>query len=262
MHPRHAVLFFGSSDEAVVELLRVRAKALFEQAAARSEAGGEAAAALPPPAEGAESPRRSRFGFLGDSRWQGIAAIVAIVAMVVSVLVAMKYTGGDEPSARELVTRETEPENVIEQIAQRDIWVKPPETFESAAEIVRGGDPRSGHAQVFDGGEIWVVTARDLVDRALTYQGNRVFLVGQVTRVRDIEDLFGLDTEYQLAPIDGAIAFVAGGFAGPGEGDVVYALGELAAVGESRAAPGSRVRSAAYFIADPFTGVTSYEPGA
>jgi hypothetical protein len=158
------------------------------------------------------------------------------------------------------------PRNLVEQIAQLQIWVRPPTTFKSAADA-HSEDSNSGLEHVILCPS--VVDSRDLVDNAFLYEGDFVFLVGRVVRIRTLDDRFGVDTEYQLATVRGTDAYVAASpylrgaildlLPVPQEGDVVYAAGKLAAIGDARAAPSAPIRSSAYFITDENVGVGKYE---
>jgi hypothetical protein len=205
--------------------------------------------------------------------WIALAAVLVAVLAAIPAYLALRGEDRASPGAvggrsAPLVDPNEPPKSIIEQIAQRDIWIRSPKTFESASDRENSGNGDTGLADSIIGPS--VVDSRDLVDNAVLYEDDFVFLVGRVVRIRSLEDTFGVDTEYQLATVRGTDAYVAASFPGhpilsllsdPVEGDVVYAGGKIAAVGEARSAPGEPVRSAVYFVTDEDVGIEKYERG-
>lgn len=169
-----------------------------------------------------------------------------------------------DPPARGSATGK--PDDLLDEIAQRPMWTEPPQMFSSANGLLeKDGDPTVAVDYLYaEYPAVSVVDSRDLVDNAGAWDGDVLYLVGRVVRVRRPKSSFGLNVEYQLAVHDGTNAYVAvngsAGISGGAEGDVVHVLGQLAAVGSTREI-GEPERSTAYFVAyGPYTTPQSYDP--
>jgi hypothetical protein len=187
-----------------------------------------------------------------------ISTIVGgIVVLLVSGLLV--FDGGDGnigpgpsgggPTAGQQINTDP-PDNAMEQIEQRSFWLAPPETLDDA-------DVEIGYTTEVLGGDVTAVTPRDLVEDPANYEGSSVYLVGKVVATQGFKvdegyysgEVSHISQEYRIkgtAPgFDAYIGTDPENFAQIG--DVIYALGRLAAVGESRAFRGGSFRTA-YFL--------------
>jgi hypothetical protein len=178
--------------------------------------------------------------FLRDYRFWGV--VVAFLGVVATVL-GIFLTRGSDSDATSREAADEPPSNVMEQVAQRDVWAEPPDTFGAAGEAfetAQGFGPAM--AEVFDGDFI-VVTPEDLVQDATLYEGRTIYLVGRVVSSRALKSDFGLDAEIQLAPEHGVDAYVGTPVAVAERNEIVYALGQVAAIGIVRRRSAWRLNS-------------------
>lgn len=200
---------------------------------------------------------------LGHPAWAGVGVILATLIGIASIALTTS-SGGDESGvipASPVPTAAASPRNVLEQIEQSDVWVEPPTVFGSV------DDPASGAAGVpwdvaaVQLGDVIALTPEELVDEGIRYEGAPIYIVGRVSNRRSLPTDFGLEEELELLGRDGTVAYVgsAGSLFGA-EGDLIFALGRLAALGRAEVAAGRRAR-AAYFLAMEPGGGGNYDIG-
>jgi hypothetical protein len=195
------------------------------------------------------SPQPSFWRSWIDPKQLGTGTVLAFVVVLAAGIVGDSYSIL-KSEARELVSPDGEP-RVIKEIASRDIWVTRPRTFGSAADR-----PQTGHVNASSGGADFIVVTPDaLVRNAPDYEGLNIILVGKVALSVQLPSDEGFAEELTLATDHNRLAFIRRDVPEPTEettmhrrGDVVFALGRLAAVGRARD-PTGRQHQAAYFLA-------------
>ncbi|MDQ4144924.1 MAG: hypothetical protein M3198_14535 [Actinomycetota bacterium] len=196
--------------------------------------------------------------------WAGGGVILATLVGIVSI--ALTRSSGDEEGgvfrpASAVPTAATSPRNVLEQIEQSDVWLEPPTVFESADGSESGEAGVPWNVAAVQLGDVIALTPEELVDDGLRYEGAPIYIVGRVSNRRSVPTGFGLEEELELLGRDGTVAYVgsAGSLFGA-EGDLIFALGRLAALGRAQVGDGRAAR-AAYFLAMEPDGGGNYDIG-
>lgn len=179
--------------------------------------------------------------------WAGISGVVAVVGLILLVLTR----GGGE----RLPISEGPPRSLLEQIEQNDLWVEPPTIFDSADDTFSFPGETAWSVAAVDAGDVVALTPEELIDEAVRYEGVPIYIVGRVQDARTVADDFGVDQELQLVDADGSIAYVASRSPSGAEGSIIFALGRVAAIGQTRI-PSGATREAVYFLTvNPSSGV-------
>lgn len=149
------------------------------------------------------------------------------------------------PSGTNRPTVEDSPDNAIEEIAARTFWATPPETFE-------GAEADTNYtARVMDG-DVEAATPSYLIENAPDWaaEGDPVYLVGKIVAGQQPTSDYGIGYETRVTGLDRGFEVWIGTDDGPigATGDVIYALGKVAARGETTTPAGRRIRTA-YFLA-------------
>jgi hypothetical protein len=170
-----------------------------------------------------------------------------IVGLIVAAIVFYVFEHGGENSSSVSVTTAKptpkpppEPKSATEQAAQRAIWTSPPTTFRNAdvgAEGAAATDPVRT--------DLLVGFPREIFEEPESFEGKTFFVVGRVVSHQPVTGPF-YDRELRL--VTGESGFDAYVGAASYEtlvvtGEVVTALGRLAATGETRPPGGSPHRS-------------------
>jgi hypothetical protein len=193
--------------------------------------------------------RRWWQSFLAHPAWTG-AGVIVTAAIAVTTFFIASNDGADNG------VHTGPPDNLLEQIEQSDVWAEPPQVFANSAEAMHIpgtiGWPVAG---LTGAGNVIALTPEELADDAVTYDGIPLYLVGRVTDERALTGEFDLVNEFEIVDPTGSVAYVgSGAFLDP-EGEMMYALGRVAAVGETTL-PSGRTTEAVYFLAlNPATGV-------
>jgi hypothetical protein len=177
-----------------------------------------------------------------------ISSVVAgLVVLFVSVPVSLLILDGDDgssgttPGASNQPVEPDPPENPMEEVAQRPFWVEPPETFEDA-------DVEIGDTTQMFLGDVTAVTPRELVESAPEYEGRSIYLVGKVIAEFPLGDESHIGDEYRIKGVaDHFDAYIGTDLGVALKGEVIYALGRVAARGESRSFGEGRFQTA-YFL--------------
>lgn len=179
--------------------------------------------------------------------------VASIIASIAAALILATIFGigrsSDPPGQGAPTGADSTPDNVMEEVAARPFWASTPRLYKGADEQP---DSDSG---VYEGsvleGDAVAVTPQDLIERASRYEGKSVYLVGKVVGEEDLNTKHGLTTEYHLRSrseeFDAYIAQDDRRTEAAPNGGVVYALGRLAAAGESTDSRGRRIKTAYFF---------------
>lgn len=185
--------------------------------------------------------------------WAGISGMAAVLG-----LLALFLAGGDDSELP--LQAEAPPRSLQEHIERNDVWLGAPRVFESVDDpLTVSGAGERAVAAVFRG-DVVAKTPEELADDAFTYENVPIYLVGRVADARGVPPELGIFNELQLTAADGSIAYVGVGFNEVSEGDVIYALGRIAAIGRTRLASGG-ADDAAYFLAVDSGGISNYDLG-
>lgn len=189
--------------------------------------------------------------------WSTISAHPMVVAIVGGVIVLLigayvfgigRSDGSSSPAATP--GTDSTPDNVMEEVAARPFWASAPRLYDDAAGQRSSDDNNISEGSVSEG-DVVAVTPRDLIERASRYAGKSVYLVGKVAAQEDLNTKHGLTTEYHLRGDEpGFDAYIAQDderVVRAPNGGVVYALGRLAAAGESTHARGRTIKTVYFF---------------
>ena len=170
-----------------------------------------------------------------------------VTSVLIAVVLAIPLIGFGLAKAviSDLLWDDSDP--IMDEISSRDIWVTRPKMFPSAVKL----DSETVQIdKTLSGPDLTVVTPDTLVRKAVQYEGKNIFLVGKVaSSVR----LPGSIEEIALATDANHLAFIRrdaierSGLMLLRRGDVVYALGRVAATGRAQDAKGKE-HLAAYFL--------------
>lgn len=182
------------------------------------------------------------------------ATVAGIVVLLFGYFVLDPFGGSETQRPGIVVTGqgkpheapEQPPKNATEEAAQRTFWASPPQTFAAAGERGRG-------AAAVSLGDVLAFTPRELVERAPSFEGESIYLVGRVVAVQQRKSTNGLDLEVHVRgrePDYDAYIGTGNTLQVFQAGEVVYALGQVAAVGESKSQAGRRVNTLYFFASD------------
>jgi hypothetical protein len=152
------------------------------------------------------------------------------------------------------------PDNILDEVATRTIWTSRPQTFDSA------DDEENGSRATLDaeGDDVFVVTPSELATRGLEFVGEFIFVVGRVEEARTLPTEFGFAFEDSYVELrlatDGKTNMYVRSIPdeAPDVGAVIWAVGRVAAFGDTRL-PSGRVVPTAYFLVAPLgAGITEW----
>lgn len=147
------------------------------------------------------------------------------------------------------------PSSVLEQIEDSSVWSEPPLLFETADDTLSFPGDTAWSVAAVESGDVIALTPEELADQAVRYQGVPVYVVGRVEDVRAVPDQFGMENEVRLTAADGSVAYLGSGQFLASEGDLIFALGRIAAVGQARLPSGAPLDVAYLLTLNPSSGV-------
>jgi hypothetical protein len=186
--------------------------------------------------------------------WAGVSGIAAVLGLLALFLAG----GGDDPGMPTQL--DAPPETLSEHIERSDVWVDPPRMFESFDDPLEVPGAGERAVAAVSRGDVVAKTPEELADDAFIYENVPIYLVGRVADVRGVPPELGIFNELELKAGDGSVAYVGAGFFDGSEGDVVYALGRIAAIGRTRLSSGA-TEDATYFLAVNSGGLSNYDMG-
>jgi hypothetical protein len=206
--------------------------------------------------ERATEPKRPSGARQALSTITGHPIPAGIIAAVIAGLVLFYGFGiGDsDPSgpsgpsgATSRPTVEDSSDNAIEEVAVRSFWVAPPETFD-------GADEPTDQKATVELGDVRAADPKYLIENAPDWaaEGEPVYLVGKIVAGQQPSSEHGIGYETRVRGVDRGFDVWVGTDDGPigAEGDVIYALGRVAARGETTTPSGRRVRTGYFFALD------------
>lgn len=181
------------------------------------------------------------FGRIGEKRVAWIIVLVAGLILTVSFI-----RGDDGPIGNSRVRPSAQPEDVLEQVASRDIWTSLPATFNSAKGVADAfrGDAAVPVARVNQART--VVTPEQIADHGVEFDGQDVIVVGRVADAVSLAPIARhaltgyakLSAEVRLAGTRESGAYVGTLADEPTvrtrRGELVWVIARIAAIGWTR----------------------------
>ena len=194
-----------------------------------------------------------------DSSWKtrlGVVAALGVAGLLLAVAVvgcgssskttSTSTTTKGTTGKKAVVVRTLPPPSLLREIAQRGFWLSIPRTFPSASTgRVPRGSAGFGVASVRHG-DVIAVTPSGLVDHPNLYDGQLVYLVGRVQSVVPIDPQYGATQLTRLVPDNGKVVYIFSAGALALKGEVIFALGRIAATGPT--IPGGKYADTAAFV--------------
>jgi hypothetical protein len=176
-----------------------------------------------------------------------------LIVLAVGTVVTLSITGGSDspqpaqPGAR--LPAPAKPKTPLDEVVARPFWKTQPETFKNVQ------DASDSPTATVESGDVVAFTPRELVETGASWDGKPIYLVGRVVGSQDLKTAFpyrgGVSEEVHVVGRDLHFDAYIGtdGALFPSRGDVVFALGAVAAIGESTNATGRRIQTA-YFLSE------------